>query len=80
MHVDDAYRAVVFNALRATTRDGPYAEQRALLVAVNHWAGQNGVGPVPMDSLMRIVGGAGYPHFQTDRRGYVAGLSLKDDV
>jgi hypothetical protein len=79
MDVDAAYRAVVFNALRAATQDGRYVEERALSVAVNRWAGQNGVGPVPMESLVRLVGGAGYPYFQTDRRGYFAGLAIKED-
>ncbi|MCT9108311.1 hypothetical protein N4G69_22200 [Streptomyces mirabilis] len=79
MNNDDAYRDLVFAALRATTSDGPYAEQCALSTAVDRWAGQNGVGPVPIESLVRIADSAGYTHFQTERRGYFAGLSLKED-
>ena len=78
MRDDTAFRSVVFDALRATTRDGPYVDERALAAAVNRWAGQYGVGPVPMESLVRIVDGAGYPHFRTDRRGYFAGLAIKE--
>lgn len=78
---DAAYRAVVIGALRATTEDGAnaYADQPSLSTAVNRWAGRNGVGPVPMDSLVRLMDSAGYRHFRTDRRGYFAGLSIKED-
>lgn len=79
MPADDALRAVVFAALRATTEDGPYAEQRALAIAVNHWAGRNGVGPVPMAALVRILDSAGYPSFHTERRSYFAHISLLED-
>ncbi|GGW18658.1 hypothetical protein GCM10018980_58440 [Streptomyces capoamus] len=81
MRNDAAYRAVVFGALRATTEDGPtsYAEEHALSAAVNRWAGTNGVGPVPMDSLVRLIGAAGYQHFRTERRGYFAGLAIKEN-